>query len=149
FEYVQPQQDADTGTIAFPPHTLAWCDQPVAVIDAQGGRSQYAYDACGQLTRHTDCSGRSQSWRHGAWGEVVEAVDALGQRTQWHHAMQHGALRLVGVQHPGNTAVRYRWTEAGRMAAVTHGTHDVLEATGEPAGTSTSTTITYRHDLWG
>ncbi len=159
FEYVQPQQDAATGgsasttagTLAFPPHTLAWCDQPVAVIDAQGGRSQYAYNACGQLTRHTDCSGRSQTWRHGAWGEVVEAVDALGQRTQWHHAMQQGALRLVGVQHPGNTAVRYRWNEAGRMAAVTHGTYDVLEPTGEPAGASnnTSTTITYRHDLWG
>ncbi|AVT21540.1 sugar-binding protein [Paracidovorax avenae] len=157
FEYVQPQQDAATGgsasttagTLAFLPHTLAWCDQPVAVIDAQGGRSQYAYNACGQPTRHTDCSGRSQCWRHGAWGEVVEAVDALGQRTRWHHAVQHGALRLVGVQHPGNTAVRYRWNEAGRMAAVTHGTCDVLEATGEPAGTSTSTTIAYRHDLWG
>ncbi|XDF34595.1 RHS repeat-associated core domain-containing protein [Paracidovorax avenae] len=147
FEYEQPQEDAASGTTAFPPHTLAWCDQPVAVIDAQGGRSQYAYNACGQITRHTDCSGRSQSWRHGAWGEVVEAVDALGQRTRLHHAMQQGALRLVGVQQPGNTAVRYRWNESGRMAAVTHGTHDVLEGTGEPAGTST--TVAYRHDLWG
>ncbi|BFO57220.1 RHS repeat-associated core domain-containing protein [Acidovorax sacchari] len=147
FEYEQPQEDAASGTTAFPPHTLAWCDQPVAVIDAQGGRSQYAYNACGQITRHTDCSGRSQSWRHGAWGEVVEAVDALGQRTRLHHAMQQGALRLVGVQQPGNTAVRYRWNESGRMAAVNHGTHDVLEGTGEPAGTST--TVAYRHDLWG
>ncbi len=81
FEYEQPRQDAGTGAVTFPPHTLAWCDQPVAMIDAQGGRSQYAYNACGQITRHTDCSGRSQTWRHGAWGEVVEAVDALGQRT--------------------------------------------------------------------
>ncbi|AVT00389.1 sugar-binding protein [Paracidovorax avenae] len=147
FEYEQPQQDAGTGAVTFPPHTLAWCDQPVAVIDAQGGRSQYAYNACGQITRHTDCSGHSQTWRHGAWGEVVEAVDALGQRTRLHHAMQQGALRLVGVQQPGNTAVRYRWNETGRMAAITHGTHDVLEGTGEPAGTSA--TIAYRHDLWG
>ncbi|WP_231502209.1 RHS repeat-associated core domain-containing protein [Paracidovorax avenae] len=147
FEYAQPQQDAGTGAVTFPPHALAWCDQPVAVIDAQGGRSQYAYNACGQITQHTDCSGRSQTWRHGAWGEVVEAVDALGQRTRLHHAMQQGALRLVGVQQPGNTAVRYRWNETGRMAAITHGTHDVLEGTGEPAGTSA--TIAYRHDLWG
>ncbi|AVS74954.1 sugar-binding protein, partial [Paracidovorax cattleyae] len=151
FEYEQPQEQAATGTTAgtaaFPPHALAWCDQPVAMIDAQGGRSLYAYNACGQLARHTDCSGRSQSWRHGAWGEVVEAMDALGQRTQLHHVLEHGALRLVGVQQPGNTAVRYRWNETGRMAAVTHGTHDVLEGTGEPAGTST--TVAYRHDLWG
>ncbi len=70
------------------------------MIDAQGGRSLYAYNACGQLARHTDCSGRSQSWRHGAWGEVVEATDALGQRTQLHHVLEHGALRLVGAQHP-------------------------------------------------
>ncbi|SDP92540.1 DUF6531 domain-containing protein [Paracidovorax cattleyae] len=147
FEYAQPQQDAETGATTFPPHALAWCDQPVAMIDAQGGRSLYAYNACGQLARHTDCSGRSQSWRHGAWGEVVEAMDALGQRTQLHHVLEHGALRLVGVQQPGNTAVRYRWNETGRMAAVTHGTHDVLEGTGEPAGTST--TVAYRHDLWG
>ncbi|WP_225977177.1 RHS repeat-associated core domain-containing protein [Paracidovorax avenae] len=147
FEYAQPQQDAGTGAVTFPPHALAWCDQPVAVIDAQGGRSQYAYNACGQITRHTDCSGHSQTWRHGAWGEVVEATDALGQRTQLHHAMQQGALRLVGVQQPGNTAVRYRWNEAGRMAAITHGTHDVLEGMGESAGTSA--TIAYRHDLWG
>ncbi|WP_082360354.1 RHS repeat-associated core domain-containing protein [Paracidovorax avenae] len=147
FEYAQPQQDADIGATTFPPHTLAWCDQPVAMIDAQGGRSEYTYNACGQLARHTDCSGHSQTWRHGAWGEVVEAVDALGQRTRLRHAMQQGALRLVGVQQPGNTAVRYRWNETGRMAAVTHGTHDVLEGTGEPAGTST--TIAYRHDLWG
>ncbi len=147
FEYAQPQQDADTGATTFPPLTLAWCDQPVAVIDAQGGRSQYAYNACGQITRHTDCSGHSQTWRHGAWGEVVEAVDALGQRTRLHHAMQQGALRLVGVQQPGNTAVHYRWNETGRMAAITHGTHDVPEGTGESAGTST--TVAYRHDLWG
>ncbi|AVS71750.1 sugar-binding protein [Paracidovorax avenae] len=148
FEYEQPQDDGTGGgTTAFPPHTLAWCDQPVAMIDAQGGRSQYAYNACGQLARHTDCSGHSQTWRHGAWGEVVEAVDAQGQCTRLHHAMQQGALRLVGVQQPGNTAVRYRWNEAGRMVAVTHGTHDVLEGTGEPSGTST--TIAYRHDLWG
>ncbi len=147
FEYAQPQQDAGTGAVTFPPHALAWCDQPVAVIDAQGGRSQYAYNACGQITQHTDCSGHSQTWRHGAWGEVVEAVDALGQRTRLHHAMQQGALRLMGVQHPGNTAVRYRWNETGRMAAITHGTHDVLEGTGELAGTSA--TIAYRHDLWG
>ena len=147
FEYAQPQQDADIGATTFPPHTLAWCDQPVAMIDAQGGRSEYTYNACGQLARHTDCSGHSQTWRHGAWGEVVEAVDALGQRTRLRHAMQQGALRLVGVQQPGNTAVRYRWNEAGRMVAVTHGTHDVLEGTGELAGTST--TVAYRHDLWG
>ncbi|BFO56442.1 RHS repeat-associated core domain-containing protein [Acidovorax sacchari] len=146
FEYEQPQDDG-TGTIVFPPHTLAWCDQPVAMIDAQGGRSQYAYNACGQLARHTDCSGRSQSWRHGAWGEVLEAMDALGQRTQLHHVLQHGALRLVGVQQPGNTAVRHRWSAAGMLEATTYGTHDVLEGTGEPAGTST--TVAYRHDLWG
>ncbi|AVT07096.1 RHS repeat-associated core domain-containing protein [Paracidovorax avenae] len=146
FEYEQPQDDG-TGTIVFPPHTLAWCDQPVAMIDAQGGRSQYAYNACGQLARHTDCSGRSQSWRHGAWGEVLEAMDALGQRTQLHHALEHGALRLVGVQQPGNTAVRHRWSAAGTLEATTYGTHDVLEGTGEAAGTST--TVAYRHDLWG
>ncbi|ABM34298.1 RHS repeat-associated core domain-containing protein [Paracidovorax citrulli] len=151
FEYEQPRQDAATGTTAgttvFPPHSLAWCDQPVAMIDAQGGRSLYAYNACGQLARHTDCSGRSQSWRHGAWGEVVEATDALGQRTQLHHVLEHGALRLVGAQHPGNTGVRYRWGPDGLLAAATHGTHDVLEGTGEPEGTST--TVAYRHDLWG
>ncbi len=151
FEYEQPQEAAATGTTAstvtFPPHTLAWCDQPVAMIDAQGGRSLYAYNACGQLARHTDCSGRSQSWRHGAWGEVLETTDALGQRTQLHHVLEHGALRLVGVQQPGNTAVRYRWSAAGTLEATTYGTHDVLEGTGEPAGTST--TVAYRHDLWG
>ncbi|WP_234385099.1 RHS repeat-associated core domain-containing protein [Paracidovorax avenae] len=148
FEYEQPQDDGTGGgTTAFPPHTLAWCDQPVAMIDAQGGRSQYAYNACGQLARHTDCSGHSQTWRHGAWGEVVEAVDAQGQCTRLHHAMQQGALRLVGVQQPGNTAVRYRWSAAGTLEATTYGTHDVLEGTGEPAGTST--TVAYRHDLWG
>ncbi|SDP93599.1 RHS repeat-associated core domain-containing protein, partial [Paracidovorax cattleyae] len=146
FEYEQPQEDG-TGTVAFPPHALAWCDQPVTMIDARGGRSLYAYNACGQLARHTDCSGRSQSWRHGAWGEVVEATDALGQRSQLRHAMQQGALRLVGVQQPGNTAVRYRWSAAGTLEATTYGTHDVLEGTGEPAGTST--TVAYRHDLWG
>ncbi|AVT21011.1 sugar-binding protein [Paracidovorax avenae] len=145
-EYEQPQDDG-TGTIAFPPHALAWCDQPVAMIDAQGGRSLYAYNACGQLARHTDCSGRSQSWRHGPWGEVLETTDALGQRTQLHHVLEHGALRLVGVQQPGNTAVRHRWSAAGTLEATTYGTHDVLEGTGEPAGTST--TIAYRHDLWG
>ncbi|MGY8536179.1 sugar-binding protein, partial [Paracidovorax citrulli] len=151
FEYEQPRQDAATsttaGNIAFPPHTLAWWDQPVAMIDAQGGRSLYAYNACGQLARHIDCSGRSQSWRHGAWGEVLEATDALGQRTQLHHVLEHGALRLVGVQQPGNTAVRHRWSAAGMLEATTYGAHDVLEGTGEPAGTST--TVTYRHDLWG
>ncbi|ADX47572.1 RHS repeat-associated core domain protein [Paracidovorax avenae ATCC 19860] len=147
FEYAQPQQDAETGATTFPPHTLAWCDQPVAMIDAQGGRSLYAYNACGQLARHTDCSGRSQTWRHGAWGEVLETTDALGQRTQLHHVLEHGALRLVGVQQPGNTAVRYRWSAAGTLEATTYGTHDVLEGTGEPAGTST--TVAYRHDLWG
>ncbi len=146
FEYEQPQDDG-TGTIVFPPHTLAWCDQPVAMIDAQGGRSLYAYNACGQLARHTDCSGRSQTWRHGAWGEVLETTDALGQRTQLHHVLQHGALRLVGVQQPGNTAVRHRWSAAGTLEATTYGTHDVLEGTGEAAGTST--TVAYRHDLWG
>ncbi|WP_244875488.1 DUF6531 domain-containing protein [Paracidovorax avenae] len=146
FEYEQPQDDG-TGTIAFPPHALAWCDQPVAMIDAQGGRSLYAYNACGQLARHTDCSGRSQSWRHGPWGEVLETTDALGQRTQLHHVLEHGALRLVGVQQPGNTAVRHRWSAAGTLEATTYGTHDVLEGTGEPAGTST--TVAYRHDLWG
>ncbi|WP_035226502.1 RHS repeat-associated core domain-containing protein [Paracidovorax oryzae] len=146
-EYEQAQEDAASGTVGFPLHTLAWCDQPVAMIDAQGGRSLYAYNACGQLARHTDCSGRSQTWRHGAWGEVVEATDALGQRTQLHHVLQHGALRLVGVQQPGNTGVRYRWGPDGWLAAATHGTHDVLEGTGEPAGTST--TVAYRHDLWG
>ncbi|AVT10223.1 RHS repeat-associated core domain-containing protein [Paracidovorax avenae] len=147
FEYEQPQEDAATGTTVFPLHTLAWCDQPVAMIDAQGGRSLYAYNACGQLARHTDCSGRSQSWRHGPWGEVLETTDALGQRTQLHHVLEHGALRLVGVQQPGNTAVRYRWSAAGTLEATTYGTHDVLEGTGEPAGTST--TVAYRHDLWG
>ncbi|AVT06890.1 RHS repeat-associated core domain-containing protein [Paracidovorax avenae] len=148
FEYEQPQDDGTGGgTTAFPPHTLAWCDQPVAMIDAQGGRSLYAYNACGQLARHTDCSGRSQTWRHGAWGEVLEATDALGQRTQLHHVLEHGTLRLVGVQQPGNTAVRYRWSAAGTLEATTYGTHDVLEGTGEPAGTST--TVAYRHDLWG
>uniref|UniRef100_UPI00047C1706 DUF6531 domain-containing protein n=1 Tax=Paracidovorax oryzae TaxID=862720 RepID=UPI00047C1706 len=147
FEYEQPQEDAASGTTAFPPQTLAWCDQPVAMIDAQGGRSLYAYNACGQLARHTDCSGRSQTWRHGAWGEVLEATDALGQRTQLHHVLQHGALRLVGVQQPGNTAVRHRWSAAGTLEATTYGTHDVLEGAGEAAGTST--TVAYRHDLWG
>ncbi|AVS66238.1 sugar-binding protein [Paracidovorax avenae] len=147
FEYEQPQEDTATGTTVFPLHTLAWCDQPVAMIDAQGGRSLYAYNACGQLARHTDCSGRSQSWRHGPWGEVLETTDALGQRTQLHHVLEHGALRLVGVQQPGNTAVRYRWSAAGTLEATTYGTHDVLESTGEPAGTST--TVAYRHDLWG
>ncbi|WP_234385237.1 RHS repeat-associated core domain-containing protein [Paracidovorax avenae] len=147
FEYEQPQEDPATGTTVFPLHTLAWCDQPVAMIDAQGGRSLYAYNACGQLARHTDCSGRSQTWRHGAWGEVVETTDALGQRTQLHHVLEHGALRLVGVQQPGNTAVRHRWSAAGMLEATTYGTHDVLEGTGEPAGTST--TVAYRHDLWG
>ncbi|ADX47012.1 RHS repeat-associated core domain protein [Paracidovorax avenae ATCC 19860] len=147
FEYEQPQEDTATGTTVFPLHTLAWCDQPVAMIDAQGGRSLYAYNACGQLARHTDCSGRSQSWRHGALGEVLETTDALGQRTQLHHVLEHGALRLVGVQQPGNTAVRHRWSAAGTLEATTYGTHDVLEGTGEPAGTST--TVAYRHDLWG
>ncbi|WCM94302.1 DUF6531 domain-containing protein [Acidovorax sp. NCPPB 2350] len=142
FEYAQPQPDG-----RFAAHALPWCDQPVAVIDAQGGRKELAYSACGQLTRHTDCSGQSHAWHHGAWGELLEEVDALGQRTHYHHATAHGTLRVVGVQHPGNTAVRYRWTASGLLAAITRGTHDVLEGTGEAAGTSA--TITYQHDLWG
>ncbi|MDA8522169.1 RHS repeat-associated core domain-containing protein [Acidovorax sp. NCPPB 4044] len=141
-EYAQPQADG-----RFAPSALPWCDQPVAVVDAQGGRSEFAYDACGQLARRTDCSGRSHSLRHGAWGELLEEVDALGQRTHYRHALAHGALRLIGVQYPGNTAVRYRWAQGGLLAAITHGTHDVLEATGTASGTST--TVTYRHDLWG
>ncbi|WCM94304.1 DUF6531 domain-containing protein [Acidovorax sp. NCPPB 2350] len=141
-EYAQPQADG-----RFAPSTLPWCDQPVAVIDAQGGRSELAYDACGQLARRTDCSGRSHSLRRGAWGELLEEVDALGQRTHYRHALAHGALRLEGVQMPGNTAVRYHWAASGALEAATHGTHDVLEATGTAAGTST--TVTYRHDLWG
>ncbi|MDA8522172.1 RHS repeat-associated core domain-containing protein [Acidovorax sp. NCPPB 4044] len=142
FEYAQPQPDG-----RFAAHEMAWCDKPVVVIDAQGGRKSLAYDGCGQLARHTDCSGSSRSWRRGAWGELIEEVDALGHRTRYHYATSQGALRLVGVEAPGNTAMRYRWSASGALESITQGTHEVLEGTGEAAGTSA--TVTYRHDLWG
>ncbi|GKS98482.1 DUF6531 domain-containing protein [Acidovorax sp. SUPP3434] len=131
---------------AIDPATQPWCDQPVAVIDAQGGRKELAYNGCGQLTRHTDCSGRVHAWHYGAFGEVRESIDALNQRTRYQY---DGAGRPTRVMAPDGSQVQYRWGPNGQLQAATHSAQPVGE--GDAAGHSAlpSTSVTYGHDLWG
>ncbi|GKT14118.1 DUF6531 domain-containing protein [Acidovorax sp. SUPP2522] len=127
---------------AIDPATRPWCDQPVAVIDAQGGRKELAYNGCGQLTRHTDCSGRVHAWHYGAFGEVRESIDALNQRTRYQY---DGAGRPTRVMAPDGSQVQYRWGPNGELQAATHGAQPV----GDGTTTTVTTSVTYGHDLWG
>ncbi|WP_235507305.1 DUF6531 domain-containing protein, partial [Acidovorax sp. Leaf78] len=133
-----------------PPHAAAgnaraWVDQPIALIDAQGGRKTLGYNAVGQLASYTDCSGHTSRWLHDAFGELIEETDALGQRIRH----QRDAMgRLQQTTQADGTLVQYRWGSNEQVQAITLG---ALASPG-PSSPSTSvqtTTITYEHDLWG
>ncbi len=130
-----------------PPHTVAandraWVDQPIALIDPQGGRKTMSYNASGQLASYTDCSGHTTRWHHDAWGELVEETDASGQRTR-HQRDTMG--RLQQTRQADGTLVQYRWGDNAQVQAVTLG----ALASPMPGTPAHTTTITYGHDLWG
>lgn len=137
-EYVQ----AESGQ-ALPAAVLPWCDQPIAMVDAQGGRKTMAYNAAGQMSSYTDCSGKTTRWHFDAWGELVEEVDALNQRLL-HKRDSMG--RLQQTKRPDGSSVQYRWGINNEVQAVTvSGT-----GTGSQADRNTvAATVTYTHDLCG
>ena len=125
------------------PAVLPWCDQPVALIDAQGGRKTMTYNPAGQMSSYTDCSGKTSRWHFDAWGELVEEVNALNQRVRYERDVMG---RLQQTQRPDGSTVQYRWGGNNEVQAVT--------VNGSSAGTASdqntaSTTVTYTHDLWG
>ncbi|MBU0827546.1 MAG: sugar-binding protein, partial [Gammaproteobacteria bacterium] len=130
-----------------PPHTApasarAWVDQPIALIDPQGGRKTLTYTSTGQLTSYTDCSGHTTRWHHDAWGEVIEETDPLGQHTRH----QRDAMgRLLHTSQADGTLVQYRWGHNDQVQAITLG----ALANAAPGAPVQTTTITYDHDLWG
>ncbi|RYF52564.1 MAG: hypothetical protein EOO29_57865, partial [Comamonadaceae bacterium] len=119
-----------------PPHAAAgnaraWVDQPIALIDAQGGRKTLGYNAIGQLASYTDCSGHTSRWQHDAWGDLTEETDALGQRTRH----QRDAMgRLQQTTQADGTLVQYRWGSNEQVQAITLG---ALASTG-PSSRSAS-----------
>lgn len=125
-----------------PASARAWVDQPIALIDPQGGRKTLTYNSTGQLTSYTDCSGHTTRWHHDAWGEVIEETDPLGQHTRH----QRDAMgRLQHTQQADGTLIQYRWGDNDQVQAIT------LGALANPAAGASvqTTTITYDHDLWG
>ena len=126
---------------------LPWCDQPIALIDAQGGRKTITYNQAGQMSSYTDCSGKTSRWHFDAWGELVEEVNALNQRVIHQRDLMG---RLQQTQRPDGSTLQYRWGGNNEVQAVTVSgvTTDVGTSTAGDRNVA-STTVTYTHDLWG
>ncbi len=133
------------------PTTYVYEDRElVAVIDAAGARTAFAWDGAGNLVSRTLANGRSTTWRHDALGQIVEVGDANGNVQRW----SYDALgRVVGIDQPDGNAHRREYDGEGNLVRAYDRRVDVqLRYVGrgwlaarEIAGTS----VGYRHDTEG
>jgi RHS repeat-associated protein len=134
-------------------HATTWVYEDrvlVAMVDAAGARTSFAWDRAGNLVEVTTADGAKSRREHDALGRVVAVHDAKGnvQRRGW------DALgRLVRVDEPDGNVRRLERDPEGRVVRAVDRLRDVaLEYEGMgwlAARTIGRTTVRYRHDTEG
>ncbi|MEN8643072.1 RHS repeat protein, partial [Pseudomonas sichuanensis] len=67
----------------------------------------------GQLLEYTDCSGKRSQWAYNAFGQLSDFTDAAGHTT----AYEYQAGQLAKVTHPDKTEERFNYDAEGRLLA--------------------------------
>jgi len=122
----------------------------VAVVDAAGARTAFAWDGAGTVVSRMLASGSTTAWRHDALGRVVEVRDANDNVQR----RSYDALgRVVGVDQPDGNAQRCEYDSEGNLVRAYDRLRDVRLcyvgrrwlAAREIAGTC----VRYRYDTEG
>ncbi|MCA1246423.1 DUF6531 domain-containing protein, partial [Massilia sp. MS-15] len=86
--------------------------QPLAHIDARGGRRRMAWDLRSLLTAYTDCSGKITRYDYDLDGHLVAVTDALGHTTRYQRRRTGEALQ---VTLPDGSTEQYAYDAAGLL----------------------------------
>ncbi|MCA1248913.1 hypothetical protein LCI23_20460, partial [Massilia sp. MS-15] len=86
--------------------------QPLAHIDARGGRQRMVWDRRGLLTAYTDCSGKTTRYDYDLDGHLAAVTDALGHITRYQRRRTGEAL-LVTL--PDGSTEQYAYDAAGLL----------------------------------
>jgi RHS repeat-associated protein len=84
--------------------------QPVAYIDARGGRKTLEWSLLGQLAAYTDCSGKTTRYDYDGIGNLVIATNALGERTVY---VRRPTGEVLRVMLPDRSVERFEYDAAG------------------------------------
>lgn len=87
-----------------------------AKIDANGNRTDYAYDASGLSETITDANGNSYTYRYDSNGNVIETLDPLGNRTLRSYDADNN---LSTVVMPSGLAISYTYNSQGLWIEMT------------------------------
>lgn len=102
------------GSVVFERDSL---DRITAIVDPEGNRQTYAYDAAGDLVAHTDAEGGVTRFRYTGVHDIVEVIDPLGRLVERREYDADG--RLTAIISSGGERTTLTHDLAGRREIVT------------------------------
>ena len=87
-----------------------------ALIDGEGSRTRWEYDAMGRMTKKTYADGSDYEYDYDYEGRLTARTDGKGQITEYSY---DGLGRLTGIDYPTDADVVTVYDDLGRRASVT------------------------------